>query len=108
VLPRMRQSPDGRLAPLFILGAGIGMIATFLLSLLQIAFFMDRAEGGTTNAALLGIIGILFGGVALLNLQSPKSVEQRIAILGYAAGLGCVLLSGTRSAWLVIPVHIVI
>ncbi|MBB2670712.1 UNVERIFIED_ORG: O-antigen ligase [Rhizobium esperanzae] len=108
VLPRMRQSPDGRLVPLFILGAGIGMIATFLLSLLQIAFLMDRAEGGTTNAALLGIIGILFGGVALLNLQSPQSVEQRIAILGYAAGLGCVLLSGTRSAWLVIPVHIVI
>ncbi|MBB3648342.1 O-antigen ligase [Rhizobium sp. BK619] len=108
VLPRMRQSPDGRLVPLFILGAGIGMIATFLLSLLQIAFLMDRAEGGTTNAALLGIIGILFGGIALLNLQSPKSVEQRIAILGYAAGLGCVLLSGTRSAWLVIPVHVVI
>ncbi|MBX4892717.1 O-antigen ligase family protein [Rhizobium bangladeshense] len=108
VLPRMRQSPDGRLVPLFILGAGIGMIATFLLSLLQTAFLMDRAEGGTTNAALLGIIGILFGGIALLNLQSPKSMEQRIAILGYAAGIGCVLLSGTRSAWLVIPVHLVI
>ncbi|MBX5175032.1 O-antigen ligase family protein [Rhizobium lentis] len=108
VLPRMRQSPDGRLVPLFILGAGIGMIVTFLLSLLQIAFLMDRAEGGTTNAALLGIIGILFGGIALLNLQSPKSMEQRIAILGYAAGLGCVLLSGTRSAWLVIPVHLII
>ncbi|MDK4735065.1 O-antigen ligase family protein [Rhizobium sp. CNPSo 3490] len=108
VLPRMRQSPDGRLVPLFILGAGIGMIVTFLLSLLQIAFLMDRAEGGTTNAALLGIIGILFGGIALLNLQSPKSMEQRIAILGYAAGIGCVLLSGTRSAWLVIPVHLII
>ncbi|MGO7220470.1 O-antigen ligase family protein [Rhizobium ruizarguesonis] len=108
VLPGMRQSPDGSLVPLFILGAGIGMIVTFLLSLLQIAFLMDRAEGGTTNAALLGIIGILFGGIALLNLQSPRSVEQRIAILGYAAGLGCVLLSGTRSAWLVIPVHVVI
>ncbi|MFF0951669.1 O-antigen ligase family protein [Rhizobium leguminosarum] len=108
ILPRMRQSPDGRLVPLFILGAGIGMIVTFLFSLLQIMFLMDRAEAGTSNAALLGVIGILFGGIALLNVQSPRSVEQRIAILGYAAGLGCVLLSGTRSAWLVIPVHIVI
>nr|WP_210273739.1 O-antigen ligase family protein [Rhizobium sp. WYCCWR 11146] len=108
ILPRMRQSPDGRLVPLFILGAGIGMIVTFLFSLLQIMFLMDRAEAGTSNAALLGVIGILFGGIALLNIQSPRSVEQRIAILGYAAGLGCVLLSGTRSAWLVIPVHIVI
>ncbi|MBY5318022.1 polymerase [Rhizobium leguminosarum] len=108
ILPRMRQSPDGRLVPLFILGAGIGMIVTFLLSLLQIMFLMDRAEAGTSNAALLGVIGILFGGIALLNIQSPRSVEQRIAILGYAAGLGCVLLSGTRSAWLVIPIHIVI
>ncbi|MBX5171043.1 O-antigen ligase family protein [Rhizobium sp. NZLR1b] len=108
LLPRMRQSPDGRLVPLFILSAGIGMIVTFLFSLLQIMFLMERAEAGTSNAALLGIIGILFGGIALLNVQSPKSVEQRIAILGYAAGLGCVLLSGTRSAWLVIPVHIVI
>nr|WP_205920696.1 O-antigen ligase family protein [Rhizobium leguminosarum] len=108
ILPRMRQSPDGCLVPLFILGAGIGMIVTFLFSLLQIMFLMDRAEAGTSNAALLGVIGILFGGIALLNIQSPRSVEQRIAILGYAAGLGCVLLSGTRSAWLVIPIHIVI
>ncbi|TBX75210.1 O-antigen ligase domain-containing protein [Rhizobium laguerreae] len=108
ILPRMRQSPDGRLVPIFILGAGIGMIVTFLFSLLQIMFLMDRAEAGTSNAALLGVIGILFGGIALLNIQSPRSVEQRIAILGYAAGLGCVLLSGTRSAWLVIPIHIVI
>nr|WP_205930830.1 O-antigen ligase family protein [Rhizobium leguminosarum] len=108
ILPRMRQSPDGRLVPLFILGAGIGMIVTFLFSLLQIMFLMDRAEAGTSNAALLGVIGILFGGIALLNIQSPRSVEQRIAMLGYAAGLGCVLLSGTRSAWLVIPIHIVI
>ncbi|MBY3313098.1 O-antigen ligase family protein [Rhizobium laguerreae] len=108
ILPRMRQSPDGRLVPLFILGASIGMIVTFLFSLLQIMFLMERAEAGTSNAALLGVIGILFGGIALLNIQSPRSVEQRIAILGYAAGLGCVLLSGTRSAWLVIPIHIVI
>ncbi|EJT01021.1 O-antigen polymerase (plasmid) [Rhizobium sp. CCGE 510] len=108
ILPRMRQSPDGRLVPLFILSAGIGMIITFLFSLLQIMFLMERAEAGTSNAALLGVIGVLFGGIALLNVQSPKSVEQRIAILGYAAGLGCVLLSGTRSAWLVIPIHIVI
>ncbi|PDS78839.1 O-antigen ligase family protein [Rhizobium sp. L43] len=108
ILPRMRQSPDGSLVPLFILGAGIGMIITFLFSLLQILFLMERAEAGTSNAALLGVIGVLFGGIALLNVQSPKSVEQRIAILGYAAGLGCVLLSGTRSAWLVIPIHIVI
>ncbi|NEJ22545.1 polymerase [Rhizobium leguminosarum] len=108
ILPRMRHSPDGRLVPLFILGAGIGMIVTFLFSLLQIMFLMERAEAGTSNAALLGVIGVLFGGIALLNVQSPRSVEQRIAILGYAAGLGCVLLSGTRSAWLVIPVHIVI
>ncbi|MDV4182843.1 O-antigen ligase family protein [Rhizobium brockwellii] len=108
ILPRMRQSPDGRLVPLFILGAGIGMIVTFLFSLLQIMFLMERAEAGTSNAALLGVIGILFGGIALLNVQSPRSVEQRVAILGYAAGLGCVLLSGTRSAWLVIPIHIVI
>ncbi|MGO6879998.1 O-antigen ligase family protein [Rhizobium ruizarguesonis] len=108
MLPRMRQSPDGSLVPLFILGAGIGMIVTFLFSLLQIMFLMERAEAGTSNAALLGVIGVLFGGIALLNVQSPRSVEQRIAILGYAAGLGCVLLSGTRSAWLVIPVHIVI
>lgn len=108
ILPRMRQSPDGSLVPLFILGAGIGMIVTFLFSLLQIMFLMERAEAGTSNAALLGVIGVLFGGIALLNVQSPRSVEQRIAILGYAAGLGCVLLSGTRSAWLVIPIHIVI
>ncbi|MGO7866605.1 polymerase, partial [Rhizobium ruizarguesonis] len=71
ILPRMRQSPDGSLVPLFILGAGVGMIVTFLFSLLQIMFLMERAEAGTSNAALLGVIGVLFGGIALLNVQSP-------------------------------------
>jgi O-antigen ligase len=108
ILPRIRQSPDGRLVPLFILGAGIGMIATFLMSLWQVQFSLSRAEGGATNAALLGVISVLFGGIALLNIQSSNKIEQRIAILGYVAGLGCALLSGTRAAWLVIPVHILI
>lgn len=108
LLPRMRLSPDGRLVPLFILGAGIGMIATLLLSLWQLKFGFDRAEGGATNAALLGIISVLFGGVALLNIQSSNKIEQMIAILGYVSGLGCALLSGTRAAWLVIPVHLLI
>ena len=69
ILPRMRQSPDGRLVPLFILGAGLGMIVTFLFSLLQVLFLMPRAEAGTSNAALLGVIGVLFGSVARLNIQ---------------------------------------
>lgn len=108
LLPRMRLSPNGRLVPLFILGAGIGMIATLLVSLWQVRFGLDRAEGGATNAALLGVISVLFGGIALLNIQSSNKIEQTIAVLGYVAGLGCALLSGTRAAWLVIPVHILI
>ncbi|WP_454857667.1 O-antigen ligase family protein [Rhizobium binxianense] len=108
ILPRMRQSPDGRLLPIFILGSGIGMIASFLVSLVQVLFLIPRAEGGATNAALFGLISVLFSGIALLNLRSPNATERLIAILGYAAGIGCVLLSGTRSAWLVIPVHLVV
>lgn len=108
ILPRMRLSPDGRLLPIFILGSGIGMIASFLVSLAQVLFFFPRAEGGATNAALFGLISVLFSGIALLNLRSPNATERLIAILGYAAGIGCVLLSGTRSAWVVIPIHLVI
>lgn len=108
LLPRMRLSPDGRLVPLFVLGSGIGMILSFAMAVAQVLFFTDRAEGGSTNAALFGLIGVLFGGIALLNLHSPNKTERIIAIIGYAAGLGCALLSGTRSAWLCIPVHLVI
>ncbi|MGH6760475.1 MAG: O-antigen ligase family protein [Phyllobacterium sp.] len=108
VLPRLRQSQDGSLIPLFIVGAGIGMIGAFFLSIVQVLFFTPRAEGGAGNAAVFGLFAVLFGSIALLNLQSSSRVERTIAIAGFIAGLACAFLSGTRSAWLVMPVHLVI
>ena len=108
VLPRLRQSQDGSLMPLFILGAGVGMIGAFFLSVLQVLFFTPRAEGGAGNAAVFGLFAVLFGSIALLNLQSSSRIERIIAVAGFIAGLACAFLSGTRSAWLVMPVHLVI
>jgi O-antigen ligase len=108
VLPRLRAGISGRLIPFLIIGAGVGMIASFVFSIFQIAFWNFRAEGGAGNAAVFGMFTILFGSISLLNAHSNSKTERFIAIAGFACGLLCSFLSGTRSAWLVIPFHCVI
>ncbi len=108
VLPRLRVSISGRLVPFLITGAGIGMIGALIVSLAQIAFLSARAEGGAGNAAVFGLFAVLFGSISLLNAHSDSKTERFIAIAGFACGLVCAFLSGTRSAWLVMPVHFAI
>ncbi len=108
VLPRLRASLPGRLVPFLITGAGIGMIGSLIFSIVQIAFLSPRAEGGAGNAAVFGLFTVLFGSISLLNAHSDSKTERFIAIAGFACGLVCAFLSGTRSAWLVMPINFVI
>lgn len=108
VLPRLHAGVSGRLVPFLITGAGIGMIGALAYSLVQIAFFATRAEAGAGNAAVFGLFAVLFGSISLLNAHSNSKTERVIAILGFACGMACAFLSGTRSAWLVMPVHFAI
>jgi O-antigen ligase len=108
VLPRLRASLPGRLVPFLITGAGIGMIGSLIFSIGQIAFLSPRAEGGAGNAAVFGLFTVLFGSISLLNAHSDSRTERFIAIAGFACGLVCAFLSGTRSAWLVMPFHFAI
>ena len=108
ILPRLHAGVSGRLMPFLITGAGIGMIGSLVFSVVQIAFFSARAEGGAGNAAVFGLFAVLFGSIALLNAHSDSKAERMIAIAGFACGIVCAFLSGTRSAWLVMPVHFAI
>ncbi|MBZ9654252.1 O-antigen ligase family protein [Phyllobacterium lublinensis] len=108
VIPRLRAGLPDRLLPFLITGSGIGMIGSLVFSLVQIAFFSSRAEGGAGNAAVFGLFTVLFGSISLLNAHSPSRAERALAIVGFACGMVCALLSGTRSAWLVMPFHFVI
>jgi O-antigen ligase len=108
VLPRLRVSISGRLLPFLITGAGIGMIGSLFFSITQIVFLADRAEGGAGNAAVFGLFTVMFGSISLLNAHSVSRTERIIAVAGFACGLICTFLSGTRSAWLVIPFNFAI
>ncbi|ATU93840.1 hypothetical protein BLM14_13060 [Phyllobacterium zundukense] len=108
ILPRLRAGISGRLVPFLITGAGIGMIGSLVFSIVQIAFLSSRAEGGAGNAAVFGLFAVLFGSISLLNAHSDSRTERAIAIAGFACGMVCAFLSGTRSAWLVMPFHFII
>ncbi|TCQ82409.1 O-antigen ligase [Ochrobactrum sp. BH3] len=108
VLARMRTSPDGTLLPCLILGAGVGMIATLAICIVQFFFFIDRTVGGAGNAAVLGLFTVLFSSIALMNIHSTEKIERWIAGIGFVSGVIALLLSETRSAWLVLPVNIII
>jgi O-antigen ligase len=108
ILPRLRAGLEGRLIPFLITGAGIGMIGSLVFSIVQISFLSSRAEGGAGNAAVFGLFTVLFGSISLLNAHSDSRTERVIAIAGFACGMVCAFLSGTRSAWLVMPLHFII
>jgi O-antigen ligase len=108
ILPRLRVGISGRLIPFLIAGAGIGMIGSLVFSIVQIAFLSARAEGGAGNAAVFGLFTVLFGSISLLNAHSASKTERFIAVAGFACGLVCAFLSGTRSAWLVMPFNFAI
>lgn len=105
IIPRLRVSLDGRIGPFFVTGAGIGMIGALIYSVVQMLLHESRATGGAGNAAVFGLFAVLFGSIALLNVHSQSKTERLIAVAGFTCGLICVFLSGTRSAWLVIPFH---
>ena len=67
-----------------------------------------RAEGGAGNAAVFGLFAVLFGSISLLNAHSDSKTERVIAITGFACGMVCAFLSGTRSAWLVMPLNFIV
>ncbi|MET3649722.1 O-antigen ligase family protein [Phyllobacterium ifriqiyense] len=108
VIPRLRVSISGRLIPFLITGAGLGMIGSLVFSIIQAVFLDIRAEGGAGNAAVFGLFTVLFGSISLLNAHSESKTERIIAVAGFACGLLCAFLSGTRSAWLVMPFNFVI
>ncbi|MBA8876868.1 O-antigen ligase family protein [Phyllobacterium myrsinacearum] len=105
IIPRLRVSLQGRLIPFFFTGAGIGMIGALVYSIIQVLFIESRAAGGAGNAAVFGLFAVLFGSISLLNVHSESRAERIIAVAGFTCGLICAFLSGTRSAWLVIPFH---
>jgi O-antigen ligase len=108
ILPRLRAGISGRLIPFLVAGAGIGMIGSLIFSIVQVAFLSSRAEGGAGNAAVFGLFAVLFGSISLLNAHSDSKTERVIAITGFACGMVCAFLSGTRSAWLVMPFHFIV
>ena len=108
VLARIRTSPDGTLIPCMIFGAGVGMIATFVICLFQFLFIAYRVSGGAGNAAVLGLFTVLFANIALMNAHSRNRIERWVAILGFCLGIASLFLSETRSAWLVLPVNLLI
>lgn len=108
ILPRLRAGISGRLIPFLVAGAGIGMVGSLIFSIVQVAFLSSRAEGGAGNAAVFGLFAVLFGSISLLNAHSDSKTERVIAITGFACGMVCAFLSGTRSAWLVMPFHFIV
>lgn len=108
LLARMRTSPDGTLVSCLIFGSGIGMIATFAICMFQFFFIEDRVAGGAGNAAVLGLFTVLFSNIALMNAHSQNKIESLVAIFGFILGVCSLFLSETRSAWLVLPINIVI
>lgn len=108
LIPRMRASGQIDLLQPFIIGAALGGIVALAISSVELVY-QGRPASGTGNAAIFGIMSLLAGAVAALNMASRNRLLRTLAILGLLGGYGAMVLSMTRGIWIAsLPVLLIV
>lgn len=104
VLPRLRTQATAQTIDHFLLGGSFCGILALPVAFVQVELYDMRAVGGAGNALPFAMICSMFASVSLLNAISLNPRRQVLGLLGFAAGIVCVLLSQSRG---VLPIPFV-
>lgn len=95
-------------------GVAIGAIGGTLLASWQfVSLDMWRPVAGTSNAIHYGNVSMLLGLLSMCGIEWARQQRHAIAwttllVLGFLAGVGGSILSGSRGGWLALPICVVI
>lgn len=82
-------------------GAAVGSILGFLVGMYQFTFMdvsLYRPSGGAGNSAQFGQAGLILAFLSLLCFSRETPVWRTWSIIGFACGLGSVVVSGSRAS----------
>ncbi|WP_297558054.1 O-antigen ligase [Nitratireductor sp.] len=85
-------------------GAVIASFGALIFALVQSEFLGLRAEGGAGNALVFADVACLAGLVCLAGGLILDSKRTLVLLLAFAAAFGAVMLSGSRSVWILMIV----
>jgi O-antigen ligase len=87
-----------------MLASAVACYGALLFALVQVYLLGMRAEGGAGNAIVFATVTSVAGSVSLSGALRAKGSAAGLLLGAFAAAAIAVVLSGTRSAWLVIAV----
>jgi O-antigen ligase len=103
VLSRLRLTARRDIMDLFVLGCGLSVLAAAPVAAVQTLGFGERAAAFCGNPGVFAVMSVLFGAIGVLNLMASDGRRRWLGVLSYLAMVFCVLASGMRAVWIVVP-----
>lgn len=89
-------------------GAAAAGCVAFVYSIVENNFLgVSRTEAGYGNPAVMGVIALTLACLCLVALTVSTGRQRAFLQIGALSAIGALLLSGTRSVWLVAPISLV-
>jgi O-antigen ligase len=104
LLLRLRQTPQARIIDLFVLGSGVSAVLAVPVAAYETMWVGIRASSFCGNPGIFAVMAILFGSIGALNVMSGWKRRRWLGILSYLAMVFCVLASGMRAVWIIVPI----
>ncbi len=100
---RLRLSDRAKMLDSFVLGSGFSTLLAVPQAAYETLWQGGRAETFCGNPGVFAVMALVFGSIGVLNVMSPQNNRRWLGILSYFAMVFCVLASGLRTAWIVLP-----
>jgi len=86
-------------------GVAVGAIAALVLGLLQVGVYAADRTAGATNLVRYGMIAMALGSICAVDVVKARRdwISSGLSLIGFLAGVGGALLSGSRGALLALP-----
>ncbi|WP_421852998.1 O-antigen ligase family protein [Oricola sp.] len=92
----------------FVLACGFAALLALPLAVYQGALTGLRATAFCGNAGVFATMSVIFGSIGALNAASPRTARRWLGMASYLAMVGCVIASGMRTLWIVLPIATVL
>jgi O-antigen ligase len=100
---RLRLTHWRTVLDLFILFCGFSAVIAVPIAGIQSMTVGLRADAFCGNPGIFAVMSVLFGSLGALNVASPVDARRWLGVLSYLAMIFCVVASGMRAVWLVVP-----
>ena len=101
---RLRYTRPETVIDCFVLSCGFAAILALPVAAYETVWLGERATAFCGNPGVFAAMALLFGSIGALNAASSRTARRWLGVASYLAMVFCVIASGMRTFWLVLPV----